>query len=137
MWCQKSDACVGTNLISKSPATWHWKHHFILSGLLLFRVVSIYLYVKQTSERVGEKMKTYWWKIATYKYSMSLKLEAKLLVRVETHMCTIWCVEHFHFHSNGYILGWAHTWCDVEYSKAWCLLKNLPEVPGVIIVYLG
>lgn len=77
-WGQKNDACVtGTNLTSKSPVSWHQKHHFISSALLLFGVNSIYLYVKQMSEKVEKKIKASLWRTATCKYSLSLMIEAK------------------------------------------------------------
>ena len=105
IWAWKTDAYIGTNLISKFPVTWHWKHHFIPCSFLLFGVVSIYLHVKQVSGKVGKKMKTPLCKIAACKYSKPSMTEAKSSISVEQHMCTMGYVEDFHFHSSGSVLG--------------------------------
>lgn len=117
MWCQKSNACTGANPISKSPITWHWKHNFIPSGLLLFGVVCIL-----SKANTWESWKK--WKLDTCEYNISLKIEAKSLISMETGH-----VYHALRWTSSFLVQWLHAWIGTHLvwcegcSKAWCLLK--------------
>lgn len=136
MWCQRSDASVGTNCVSQSPTTWHWKHRVVPSATPTWSCQYLSLCKANIGEGWKKKWRHFYENWSPVKIAYILKGTGKIIGKYGNRTC-VQCVMLNIFISRPVATCLDKHTLGVMRRVFRYLFNYLLEVFRVIIVYSG